>query len=83
MISIMLRVTDTDDHQAAPKVRLELVAGVCAGGECPTIYMSDRGTLVLQGDIFDPATAGTEIPAGEQMIEVPIELLANYARRIN
>jgi hypothetical protein len=78
----MLRVTDTDDHQAASKVHLELVAG-CAGGECPTIYMSDRGTLVLQGYIFDPATAGAEIPAGEQMIEVPVELLANYARRIN
>jgi hypothetical protein len=83
VIRIMLRVTDTDDHQATPKVRLELVAGVCSGGECPTIYMSDRGTLVLQGYIFDPAAAGAEIPAGEQMIEVPVELLADYVRRIN
>jgi hypothetical protein len=79
----MLPVTDKDDHRVAHKVRLEVVAGACGGGACPTIYTSDRGTLVVQGYVFDPAAAGAEIPTGEQMIEVPVELLANYARQIN
>ena len=60
-----------------------MVAGVCAGGDCPTIYKSDRGTLVLQGYTFDPAAAGAELPAGEQMVEIPVELIANYARMIS
>jgi hypothetical protein len=35
---------------------------------------------VLQGYVFNPDDAGAEVPPGEQMIEVPVALLAEYAR---
>jgi len=59
-------------------VMLELVAGrLCGAGECPTVYKTDRGTLVVQGYTFQPAHAGVELPPGEQMVEVPVELVAD------
>jgi hypothetical protein len=61
-------------------VSLEPLVSYCAAGECPTIYRTDHGTLVLQGYVFEPQTAGTTVPAGEQMVEIPAELLAEYAR---
>lgn len=73
-------MNEPDDSQREHKVTLAFVVGRCAAGECPTIYRTDRGTLVLQGYVFEPADAGTRLPAGEQMIEVPAELLADYAR---
>ena len=65
---------------AAPTqtVTLSVVANRCGGGECPTIYKTDRGTLVVQGYSFEPAAAGTSVPTGEQMVEIPIALLADY-----
>jgi hypothetical protein len=62
----------------APTVTLEMVAGRCGGGECPTVYKTDRGTLVVQGYTFPPAQAGMAIPLGEQMVEIPAELIADY-----
>jgi hypothetical protein len=74
-------VNQDENPQATRKVTLEPLVSYCAAGECPTIYRTDRGTLVLQGYTFEPSSAGTEIPAGERMIEVPVELLAEYVRR--
>jgi hypothetical protein len=64
----------------APTVTLEVVANRCGGGECPTVYRTDRGTLVVQGYAFEPALAGMEVPAGERMVEIPVELLTAYNR---
>jgi hypothetical protein len=64
----------------AHTVSLEPLVSFCAAGECPTIFRTDRGTLVLQGYVFEPQAAGTTVPAGEQMIEIPAELLAEYHR---
>ena len=64
----------------AHNVNLDLVAELCGAGECPTVYRTDRGTLVIQGYRFDPADAGTTVPAGEQMVEIPAELIAHYVR---
>jgi hypothetical protein len=60
-------------------VTLERIAG-CGGGDCPTVYRTDRDTLVIQGYAFEPANAGVDVPAGEQMVEIPVELLAGYLR---
>jgi hypothetical protein len=73
-------VEQDDNAQVAGMVSLEPIVSYCATGECPTIYRTDRGTLVLQGYVFEPGTAGTRIPDGERMIEIPEELLAEYAR---
>jgi hypothetical protein len=60
-----------------PAVAIEPIVSYCTAGECPTIYRTDRGTLVVQGYAFEPET---EMPAGERMIEIPVELLAEYTR---
>ncbi len=59
-----------------PKVTLELVISQCGMGECPTVYRTDRGTLVVQGYTFDPADAGVTLPDGELMVEIPAELFS-------
>jgi hypothetical protein len=68
----------SDDASLTRTVTLQLVAGRCGGGECPTVYETDRGTLVVQGYAFEPAHAGVAIAPGEQMVEIPTELLAEY-----
>jgi hypothetical protein len=67
----------------AQNVTLDLVAELCGAGECPTIYRTGRGTLVIQGYQFDPEQAGTTVPAGEQMVEIPVELVARYLSAVS
>jgi hypothetical protein len=51
-------------------------------GTCPTVYATDRGTLVVQGTrVTDPeALATMGLPAHETAVEVPFDLLATVAR---
>jgi hypothetical protein len=51
----------------------------CQGNSCPAIYATDRGTLVVQGDIVtDPqAIAEANPSAGETLVEIPRGLLAS------
>lgn len=63
-----------------PSVTLEAVANRCSGGECPTVYRTDRGTLVVQGYTFEPSNAGVSLPSGEQMVEIPVDLITEYLR---
>jgi hypothetical protein len=42
------------------------------------VYRTNRGTLVVQGYTFEPGDAGVTIPTGEQMVEIPLELIAGY-----
>lgn len=46
----------------------------CAGGRCPTVYATDRGTLVVQGYVVSDET-GLELPDGEAIVEIPRSLL--------
>lgn len=61
-----------------PNVSLERLTVACDGGGCPALYRTDRGTVVVQGYAFEPAHAGVTMPPGEQMVEIPVELLAAY-----
>jgi hypothetical protein len=58
-------------------MRLTRLAGGCEGGTCPTVYRTDRGTLVVQGTVVaDPeALSGVDLPAHETLVEVPADLL--------
>jgi hypothetical protein len=67
----------------ARSVTLDMVVGRCGGGECPTVYRTDRNTLVVQGYAFEPADAGVTVPDGERMVEIPVELLADYVRTMS
>jgi len=52
-------------------MKLEMLAGACRDGTCPTVYLSDRGTLVVQGYEVE----GEELPTDERRVEVPADLL--------
>ena len=56
--------------------QLTLVTSLCGNGSCPTVYRTDRGTLVVQGYTVMPENAGIEVPNGEQLVEIPADLLA-------
>ena len=55
---------------------LTLVTSLCGSGTCPTVYRTDRGTLVVQGYTVAATNVGLDLPAGEQLVEIPEELLA-------
>ena len=51
--------------------------GGCDDGTCPAIYLTDQGTLIVQGAIVtDPdALAAMNLPEHETAVEVPASLL--------
>lgn len=55
-------------------MELRKLAGECEVNECATVYLSDRGTLVLQGDAVT-AAGGLRLGNGEQAIELPVALV--------
>ncbi|TVZ97573.1 hypothetical protein [Streptomyces sp. BK340] len=59
-------------------VKLTRLVGECDEGECPTLYATDRGTLVVQGDLL--ADHGREIPEHEALVEIPVELIRKAVR---
>ncbi|MEU4237358.1 hypothetical protein [Actinoplanes sp. NPDC026619] len=59
-----------------PAPKLTLVTTLCGGGSCPTVYRTDRGTLVVQGYTVTANDVDVDLPAGEQLVEIPAELLA-------
>ena len=65
-------VTDT----VVPAPKLTLLTTLCGGGSCPTVYRTDRGTLVVQGYTLIADNVDIDLPPGEQLVEIPAELLA-------
>jgi hypothetical protein len=56
-------------------MKLQKLAGTnCEVNECPTVFLSDRGTLVVQGDKVAEAD-GLTLSVGEQAVEISIDLL--------
>ncbi|GAA1036364.1 hypothetical protein GCM10009557_46900 [Virgisporangium ochraceum] len=62
---------------------LRMLAKACANSGCPTIYESDRGTLVVQGYAVSAAQAGIDLPDGELLVEIPVDLLSQVAKAVN
>ena len=52
------------------------VAASCTSGHCPTVYRTNRGTFVVQGYAVTGEDAGVNLPDGESLVEIPIELLS-------
>ena len=46
----------------------------CENGNCPTVYVSEQGTLVVQGDAVSHAD-GLTLGNGEQAVEISVQLL--------
>jgi hypothetical protein len=66
---------DNNDISDVTAPKLTLVASLCGNGSCPTVYQTDRGTLVVQGYTVTPQNAGLDVPNGEQLVEIPADLL--------
>lgn len=59
-------------------VKVTKLVSTCENGDCPTLYATDRGTLLVQGEV--PADHGLEIPAKETVVEIPVELIRKAIR---
>jgi hypothetical protein len=46
----------------------------CPDNDCPTVYLSDRGTVVFQGDAVTSAK-GLRLGTGEQAVELPLDVV--------
>ncbi|MBC6448815.1 hypothetical protein GPZ80_16715 [Actinokineospora sp. HBU206404] len=53
---------------------LQKIAGDCHDRDCPTVYVSDRGTVVFQGDAVTEA-GGLRLGDGEQAVELPMSVV--------
>ncbi|MFF2039768.1 hypothetical protein ACFVVX_05030 [Kitasatospora sp. NPDC058170] len=51
--------------------------GDCKDGDCPNVYITDRGTLVFQGDQYADLT----VPTHEGAVELP-EAVVKEAIRV-
>jgi hypothetical protein len=63
--------------------QLTFVTKLCGAGSCPTVYRTDRDTFVIQGYTVTAEAAGLDLPLGEQLVEIPAELLAEAVRAAN
>lgn len=64
-------------------MRLTNVATLCPDGNCPAVYLTDRGTLMVRGYAVDPSgQAKIEVVPGEAVVEIPLELVARAAAKL-
>ncbi len=65
---------------APPRV---LAATSCNSGTCPTVYENGPGKVIVQGFVVSPASTGIDVPDGEMLVEVPVELLADALNKMS
>jgi hypothetical protein len=53
-------------------MKLRRIAGTCVDDDCPTVYLSDRGTVVVQGY---KVSEGVKLADDEEAVEIPVDLL--------
>jgi hypothetical protein len=62
-------------------MKLRKLAGTCDDGTCPNVYLSDRNTLVVQGDAVLSAE-GLVFSPGEQAVELSVKLVEEALRAL-
>ncbi|WP_308250876.1 hypothetical protein [Nonomuraea rhizosphaerae] len=66
-------------------MRMRLLGSTSEAGACPTLYETDRGTIVVQGlQLTDKEALADlrDVLDGETAVEVPRELITEIARRV-
>ncbi|MEQ4722796.1 MULTISPECIES: hypothetical protein [unclassified Nonomuraea] len=66
-------------------MRMRFLGSTSEAGACPTLYETDRGTIVVQGLQVTDAEALADLRDvldGEVAVEVPRELITEIARRV-
>nr|SBO98856.1 hypothetical protein BN4615_P8372 [Nonomuraea gerenzanensis] len=64
---------------------MRFLGSTSEAGACPTLYETDRGTIVVQGLQLTDAEALADLRDvldGETAVEVPRELITEIARRV-
>lgn len=65
-----------------PKAGLTRLTGgagpVCDDDDCPNVYLSENGSIVVQGDTY----TGFAPPLGESLVEIPREVLQEAFRAL-
>jgi hypothetical protein len=71
-----------NDQEGSMKKNIAFVGSTSGTNGCPTLFVTDRGTLVIQGNtVTDPEALevmrahGNGIPEYESAVEIPAELL--------
>lgn len=61
---------------------IRLAGDSCPGDNCPTTYLTDRGTAIVQGPkLLDrEALAAIGLPEHESAVEVPLSLLRDTVK---
>ncbi|MFI1951240.1 hypothetical protein ACH437_05225 [Streptomyces xinghaiensis] len=59
-------------------MRVTKLVSTCELKDCPTLYATDRDTLLVQGET--PTGQGLEIPAHETLVEIPMDLIRRAVR---
>ncbi|WP_436501490.1 hypothetical protein [Actinokineospora sp. HUAS TT18] len=62
-------------------MNLHRIAGDCRDEDCPAVYLSDRGTVVFQGDVVSLAN-GLRLGQGEQAVELPLTVVREAIRAL-
>lgn len=55
-------------------MRVHKVSDGCEVNNCPTVYLTDRGTVVMQGFTV-VAADGLALGDGEQAVELPLDVV--------
>jgi hypothetical protein len=53
-------------------------SGACGGDDCPNVYATRRGSIVVQGDVY----SGFTVPDGEGLVEIPESVLREAVRAL-
>lgn len=61
---------------------LRPIANKCTAATCPTIYVTDKGTVVVQGYTVPAERTGLTVDDGETLVEIPLELLAEAIQNL-
>lgn len=63
-------------------MKLRMLGSTSINGECPTLYETENGDIVVQGDrLTDPEALGqlAHVLPGETFVVVPRDLLTRFA----
>jgi len=65
------------------RVAIRLTGAGCGGGHCPTVYKTNRDSLVVQGTLLtidDIRLLNLDLSPDEAAVEIPQEVLMSLVR---
>ncbi|MCK9902293.1 hypothetical protein CC117_07695 [Parafrankia colletiae] len=64
-------------------MRLTPLTVSCNTNGCPAVFLSDSGSIVVQGDHVDRPPAAARLSPGEALVVIPRELLLEAVRHLD